>query len=374
MQDKKRILLCCNTSFGLANFRAGLIVSLQQHGYHVIAVAPRDDCTEALQTLGVEYHEWQLSARSTNVFSELASLSNLARIYRLCRPDFCLHYTVKPVIYGAIVCALQKRRFASIITGLGYAFINDGLVPRIIRWCYARLLSRAERNWFLNRDDHDLFMRDALAPARSAEVMPGEGIDTDHFAPATGSVPAGPLRFLMVSRLLFDKGVGEFAEACRLLRSRGVLFKASVVGGAGEENPSAIPRAQVDAWVAQGCFDYLGSVADVRPLLTATDCVVLPSYREGLPRALLEASSMELPVVATNVPGCRDVVRHEVTGLLCRVKDAEALADAMARICEMDPEARRAMGRAGRQYVQSTFGMKQVNRIYLDFIERQVPC
>ncbi len=377
MQDKRiRILLCCNTSFGLANFRAGLITSLQAHGYQVIAVAPRDERTDALVALGVEYHEWRLSARSANVFSEWASLRDLARIYRASRPDFCLHYTVKPVIYGAIACSRQKIRFASVITGLGYAFLNEGLVPRLIRWFYARLLRRSERNWFLNRDDHDLFVRNALAPSESASIMPGEGIDTDHFAPRAerrlngeGSV----VRFLVVSRLLFDKGLVEFAEACKLLRERGVVFEAAVVGGAGSENPSAIPKSQIDRWVAERRFDYLGSVTDVRPMLDEADCVVLPSYREGLPRALLEASSMELPIVATDVPGCRDVVRNEETGLLCVAKDAQALADAMARICAMTPEQRRNMGRQGRRHVRSIFGMEEVNRIYLDFIEERVP-
>ncbi len=369
---RRRVLLCCNTSFGLANFRAGLIASLQAHGYHVIAVAPRDERTPALEALGVEFHEWRLSARSANPLSEWQSLQHLKRIYQQVRPDLCLHYTVKPVIYGAIVCSRLKLVFASVITGLGYAFLNEGWVPSLIRWLYARVLSKSARTWFLNRDDHDLFLREGLVPAEVAAIMPGEGIDLGHFAPSTEARPAGPIRFLMVSRLLYDKGVAEFAEACRLLKTRGIPFEAALVGAAGSENPTAIPMAEVEQWVREGLFDYRGAVTDVRPLLSASDCVVLPSYREGLPRALMEASAMELPVVATDVPGCRDVVIDGKTGLLCSAKDAAALADAMARICAMTDDERRSMGRAGRAFMQETFEVSSVNRIYQRFIEERL--
>jgi len=369
MTGKRRVLLCCNTSFGLANFRAGLIQSLQSEGYHVIAVAPRDIHTPALQALNVEFFEWKLSARSANVFNELRSLLDLRRIYKEARPDLCLHYTVKPVIYGAIVCSHLNLAFASVITGLGYAFLNDGWLPRLICWLYARVLSKSARTWFLNRDDRDLFLRKGLVQAEVAAIMPGEGIDTSYFAPSTEPRACGPVRFLMVSRLLYDKGVAEFADACRHLKARGVQYEASLVGATGSENPTAIPATQVEQWVRSGLFQYLGTVIDVRPLLAASDCVVLPSYREGLPRALMEASSMELPVVATDVPGCRDVVRDMRSGLLCRVKDASALADAMARVCSMSVDERLKMGRAGRTIMQEAFEVTLVNRTYLDFIK-----
>ncbi len=367
----KTLILTCNSSFGLANFRMGLIRRLQSEGYHVVAVAPRDAHSVQLEAAGVEFYDWHLSARSARPLQEVRAIVQLMQIYRRVRPSLSFHYTVKAVIYGAIAARRAQTRFVSVITGLGYIFLNDGVVSRVARALYRLVLKRSHRVWFLNRADVDEFVRFRLVDRSLAEVIPGEGVDTAHFRPGLfPSRPVGlPTDFLMVSRLLADKGVYEFVDAVRLLRSRGWSFTARILGARGAENPTAITDNVVDGWVHEGLIEYLGTAIDVRSYLAQTDCVVLPSYREGVPRALLEASAMEVPVVATDVPGCRDVVVDGVTGYLCAARDPTALADAMEHILRLATSDREALGKRGRELIERKFSEPIVIQRYLRLLE-----
>lgn len=373
VKTTKRILLTCNSSFGLANFRMGLIRRLLSEGFEVIAAAPRDDHSQALKEAGVEFHDWHLSARSTNPFSELTSLVQLIGIYHRTSPDICFHYTVKAVIYGALAASIVGTRFVSVITGLGYIFLNDSPAAHVARRLYKLLLGKSFRVWFLNQTDLDEFVHFKLVSSVLAEVIPGEGVDTKHFVPAAlpqqRSYDNGDAcQFVMVSRLLSDKGIVEFIDAIRILRQGGHRLRALILGGRGDENPTAIPDDFIDAWVNEGLIEYPGKVADVRPFVGGADCVVLPSYREGLPRALLEASAMAVPVIATNVPGCRDVVIDGANGYLCEARSAEALAATMERFMALSGEGRREMGRKGREFVCEKFDESVVQTRYMSLL------
>ena len=342
---------------------------LQAEGYRVVAVAPRDEYSAQLEAAGIEFHDWHLSARSTHLSSEVRALSQLIGIYKTLRPHLCFHYTVKAVLYGALAARWSGIRYVSVITGLGYVFLNEGIVSRGVRLLYRLLLNNSFRVWFLNHADLDEFVRLRLVKAEKAEIIPGEGVDTVHFQPYA-STKTTEIDFLVVSRLLADKGIVEFVTAVGLLRERGHSFKAHILGARGTKNPTGIPDHVIEDWVRCGIVNYLGTTQDVRPFLQMATCVVLPSYREGIPLALLEASAMAIPVIATDVPGCQDVVANGVTGFLCKPRDAVALANAMEILIKLPNEERTAMGMRGRALVEQNFSQQIVIQRYLELLQK----
>lgn len=365
LRTPRVVLFCCNSAFGMANFRAGVIRALIEAGDRVVVVAPRDQYVDALQVLGAQYIEWKLLGRGTSVFSEMAALRRLRAIYQAVRPSIAYHFTIKPVIYGALAARSLRIPFVSVVTGLGYAFINANWIGKVAIALYRITLRWSREVWLLNVDDRDAMERQGLLKMVTVRMLPGEGIDTARFQPQPPS-EAPRLRFLMVSRLLRDKGVIEFVEAARRLHSQGVNAQFILLGAVDADNPTAITSDEVDSWQAEGIVTYLGVTRDVRQPIAEADCIVLPSYREGLPRSLLEASAMEKPIIATDVPGCREVVVDGETGYLCRVKDADDLAAKMHRLLELPRAERERMGRCGRQFVVDRFDEQLVLRHYWD--------
>jgi glycosyltransferase involved in cell wall biosynthesis len=376
MKRRLTIAVCSNTAFSLFNFRAGLIKALIAEGHRVVAVAPEQaPYVDKLRQLGAEFIPWSLSGRSTNPGEETRALLRLVGIYRYLRPDIAFHYTIKAVIYGAIASARGGFPCVSVITGLGYVFLNSGWSSRIARALYRFTLKRSAEVWFLNTDDCATFQQLQLVNGVKTLNLPGEGVDMQYFAaaplPSRGS--ESPERtFLMVARLLRDKGVLELVEAARRLRYVVPGIRFQLLGAADDENPTAISRVQVDEWVAEGVVEYLGVASDVRPFVARAHCIVLPSYREGVPRTLLEAAAMERPVVATDVPGCRDVVVPQKSGLLCRPRDATDLAEKIMAVARMDDASLMAMGRFGRQHVAAHFDERIVIDAYLSAIDRLI--
>lgn len=366
------VLLCCNSSFGVVNFRGGLIRALVEQGHRVVVVAPKDEYSGKFANLGAEFIPWDLTGRGTSLLTEINAVRQLTRIYRNVRPDAAFHYTIKAVIYGAIASRRTGTPCLSIITGLGYVFLNRSIVSKISRALYRRTLRWSREIWFLNADDQEHFEQLALMPPQiSGQLLPGEGIDTEHFGPAPAvGANAGSLTFLMVARLLRDKGVFEFVEAATLVKQRYPSARFQILGAANADNPSAIGSGQVGQWVKEGIIEYLGTAQDVRPAVANADCVVLPSYREGVPRCLLEAASMERPLITTDVPGCREVVRDGATGLLCKVKDASDLAAKMLAVAGLPQTELRNMGRAGRRFMLEQFDERIVITRYLDALDR----
>jgi glycosyltransferase involved in cell wall biosynthesis len=368
-RDRLTVAFCCNTAFAIANFRGGVIRALVRQGHRVVVVAPEDSYVATLRDLGAEFVPWKVTGRGCDPLAEGRALRDLVRIYRALRPDLAFHFTIKSVIYGAVAGRLSNVPVISVITGLGYVFLNENGVSAITRTLYRLTLGWSREVWFLNDDDRETFQRIGLLRGAPVRVLPGEGIDVRHFAPAPlPCAEAGGKTFLMVGRLLRDKGVMEFVEAARLVRRDLPGTRFQLLGAADADNPSAISGRQVDAWVAEGWVEYLGVALDVRPVIAGADCVVLPSYREGVPRTLLEAASMGRPLVATDVPGCRDVVLPGESGLLCRARDAQDLAKQMRTIASMGPSALEAFGRRGRQLVTERFDEEVVREIYFEAI------
>ncbi|TAM03047.1 MAG: glycosyltransferase family 1 protein [Paraburkholderia sp.] len=350
------VCLVCNTAFAIYTYRQGVIRMLVAKGVRVVVLAPRDRTVPLLEEMGCVCIDLPVAGKSTNPLDDLKTLAALYRHYRTIRPNVVFHYTIKANIYGSVAAWLARVPSIAVTTGLGYVFIQKSRAAQVAKLLY-RIAFRFPREvWFLNRDDHEAFLNGRLlAHPERAKLLHGEGVDLDQFA--LTPLPSGTQRvtFVLIGRLLWDKGVGEYVEAARMLRARYPQARFQLLGPVGVDNPSAITQADVQTWREQGVIEYLGETHDVRPIISSADCVVLPSYREGVPRTLLEASAMGRPIVATDVPGCREVVADGVTGFLCEAKSATSLAVQLARVLDMSEAERRAMGLRGRKKVTAEF-------------------
>ena len=366
-----KVLVALNSAWNAANFRAGLLAALVRDGREVVVVAPADAHVPALTALGCRFVPLPIDSHGLNPARELRLLWRFYRLLRAERPAVYLRYTIKPNVYGSIAAHLAGVPVVNNIAGLGSPFLAGGPLRGAVRALYRVALSRSAKVFFQNDEDLRLFVRERLVPAARADRLPGSGVDLRRFALAPPRAPGAShaQRFLMIARLLRDKGVLEYVEAAARVRALHPQARFALVGPIDATSPSAIAPAELARWVAAGTIDYLGVAADVRPLIAAADCVVLPSYREGTPRTLLEAAAMGRPVIATNVPGCRAVVDDGITGLLCRPRDAADLAAAILRMRALPPSAREAMGRLGRAKVEAEFDERVVVRRYRAVIQ-----
>ena len=355
-----KFLLVASLAESLINFRGPLIAALQARGLQVHVAAPDlpqgDPIRQRLQALGVVVHQVPLRRTGTNPVADVQTLWSLWRLMRRVRPGHVLGYTVKPVIYGSLAAWLAgvPRRFA-LVTGLGYAFQQQGqggALQALVQRLYALALARVHAVFFQNPDDEALFRQRALvAPGARTCVVNGSGVDVGAFAVAP--LPPGPPCFLLIARLLGDKGVREYAQAAQRVRALHPGVRCLLVGWI-DTNPDAIAQHELDAWVQEGTLEFWGRLQDVRPAIAACSVYVLPSYREGLPKGLIEAAACALPLVTTDVPGCREVVSDGVDGLLVPARDAGALARAIARLQD-DPELAQRLGEAARAKALAEF-------------------
>jgi glycosyltransferase involved in cell wall biosynthesis len=360
------IVISANTCWNIVHFRSALVRALVAAGSRVVVVAPPDEQTPTLKDLGAEFVPIAVASSGLSVSQDLALLSRYTAIMRRLRPDAYLGFTIKPNIYGSLAANLVGARVINNVTGLGTAFLSRGWLKTLASALYRVAFARSHTVFFQNSADLDLFVARRLVRRAQAALVPGSGIDLDKFKLAADrSGPTSDFRFLMIGRLLWDKGVGEFVAAARQLRASRAKVRFQLLGQLGADNRTAVSREQLAGWLEEGIVDYLGSTEDVRPYIEAADCLVLPSYREGLPRVLLEGSAMGKPVIATDVPGCRDVVEHRRTGLLCEVRSAEALAAAMREMVELAPAERANMGARGRERVEQEFCETKVIERYM---------
>lgn len=367
---KPIVFLTSNTSWYLYNFRASTIRALHEQGKRVICLSPSDDFSQRLMDeLGAEHIALPLDGKSTGALQELQSLRFIWAVMRRYHPDFVFNFTVKMNIYCGLVCALQKIPFANNISGLGTAFIHDSWLFRRVRQVYGLVNRRARKLFFQNEEDLAVFRGKALLGDTPYTLLPGSGVDLLRFQ--TSPLPEiGPFTFIMIARLLGDKGVREYAEACRQLNAGGLDVRCLLVGPLGVSNRTAITEAEVHQWQAEGIVEYLGVTDDVRPLIEQSHVLVLPSYREGMPRTVLEAAAMGRPAIVTDVPGCRHAIEPEVTGWLCEVRSAESLARQMERVVAMDADERQKAGSAARQRMEEKFSEAVVVRACLECLPR----
>jgi len=369
-----RIAVVSNTSWYLYNFRLNLIHALQAAGHDVVAVAPAADHAEKIRSAGVRFESVAISGGGTNPLTELKSVAALFDVFRRHRIELVLSYTPKGNLYSALACIASGRTFVPNVSGLGRAFIRRSLVTQIARVLYRTTFRRAHRVFFQNNDDQAFFITEGFVTRDQALRVPGSGVDLERFSPtAVGvtnvtRVDSAPV-FLMIARLMWDKGVGEYVKAAASVRKHYPDARFQVLGFLDVDNPSAVPRASVEQWVAEGTIEYLGPTDDVRPFMRDADCVVLPSYREGMPRTMLEAAAMGRPIITTDTNGCRDTVIDGETGYLCRVQDGPDLAAKMHQFIALPINKREAMGMRGRAYVEREFDERVVLERYAEVVE-----
>lgn len=374
----KTIVLSINSSWNLVNFRSNLIARLIAEGFEVVALSPADmspadDHVPALTALGVRHIALDIDAKGVSPLGDLRLTVQYRRILRALRPVAFLGWTIKPNVYGSLASRSLGIPVINNISGLGTAFIKVNLLTRIVRLLYRVALSRSSTVFFQNGQDRDLFVEQRLVRAAQTVLLPGSGIDLAQFVPVAEAEsaiePGGPV-FLLVARLLRDKGVVEFVDAARIVRAERPDAAFHLLGFLDAENRTAIPRAEIEAWEREGVVRYLGSASDVRPYLAGATAVVLPSYREGMPRSLLEAAAMGRPLIATDVPGCTEIARAGENAILCRVRDARSLADAMLAMLALTPAERAALGARSRAIAETEFDVSVVETRYLEAIAR----
>lgn len=364
-----RALVVASYPDSILKFRGPLLEAMVAAGWEVHIAAPAVDSMpelrQALRSMGVALHDIPLSRTGTNPVADIGLVLALRGLMRELRPTVVLPYTIKPVIYGTIAAWMVgvPRRFA-LVTGLGYAFTGNrqGIVKRVVIGLYRFALGRTHKVFFQNPDDERLFRELGIVPAGiPSVVVNGSGVDVAAFS--VTPLPGSPTVYLLIGRLLGDKGVREFAEAARQVKALHPEVRFHVVGWI-DSNPDAIAQSELDAWVADGTLEFLGKLDDVRPAITASTVYVLPSYREGTPRTVLEAMAMGRPIITTDAPGCRETVIDGDNGFLVPVQSVDALVDAMLKFIE-DPTLAPRMGRRSRQIAEDKYDVHKVNAVML---------
>ena len=357
-----------NAAWNIWNFRKPLVEALLADGHRIAVLAPPDDASEKLAELGCEVRPLAMSVNGLNPLQDLLLARRFSQNFRKTAPDIVLSYTIKNNIFGAGAAKAVGVPFVPNVTGLGTAFLSGQLLEKVSVQLYRRAFADLPRVFFQNADDRELFIDYGIVREEQTRLLPGSGIDLQRFAPAVLPDPSQPPVFLMIARLLRDKGVVEFVDAARAIRAQHPAARFQLLGALGPQNRTAIDPPMVEAWVEQGVVEYLGSTDDVRPYIAAASCVVLPSYREGAPRTLIEAAAMARPVIATDVPGCRAVMEEGISGFLCQVRNAGSLADAFRRFIALPVAARAAMGAAGRAKMSREFDQALVIQAYREAI------
>lgn len=363
------IAIVANSCWNIYNFRLSLIRQLQQEGYRVLVISPVDEYIHYLHEIRHIQHIplKKLASHRKNPIQDIQLYWECYRIYRRHRPDLILHFTIKPNIFGSLAAAKLSIPSIATLTGLGYTFLHQHWINRLVSFLYKKALSGTSRIVFHNPDDLQLFVSKGLATAEKSTVIPGSGVNTNHFRPLP-KPETGRFIYLFIGRLLYDKGIVETVAAIREVKKWAKGAECWIVGEMSGKNPTAIPKEKIMEWVQNGDVRYFGKVGDVRSLIKRADVVVLPSYREGMPKALLEAMAMGKPIVTTDVAGCRETVKEGENGYLVAPQKVAPLVRAMLRVYQYSPEDLNALGNASRTLVSEQFSEPHINKAYSTLI------
>jgi glycosyltransferase involved in cell wall biosynthesis len=363
------LVLASNTSWSIANFRTSLIREMSQAGFSVVVVAPRDKYSEDLGKHGCRYEPLPMDNKGRNPFRDALLFGRFLVFFARERPSCFLSFTIKPNIYGSIAANLLGIPVVNNIAGLGSVFVSKGLTQTVVRIMYRIALRHSRQVFFQNSDDYKIFIDHRITRPEISEILPGSGVDTVRFAPRPRQITEERFTFLFLGRLLREKGVPEFVEAARALSSNHPNTRFQILGFSGVDNPSAIQASELQKWADEGIIENLGETDDVRPFLANADCIVLPSYyREGVPRTLLEAASMERPVITTDMPGCRDAVIDGKSGFIVKPQNVAELVGKMKIMMDLPAHSREQMGKYAREHVQTNFDERRVLSRYLTVI------
>ncbi|PHR84388.1 MAG: glycosyl transferase family 1 [Colwellia sp.] len=364
------IAISSNTSWYLYNFRKNTIFSLIEQGYKVIAIAPKDEYSTKLSELGCEFIHIDIDQGGTNPVRDIKTFSDFYRIYKMKNIDVVLNFTPKNNIYSTLAAHFNGVKSINNIAGLGILFINENITSKIARFLYKISQSKASKLFFQNEEDRALFLEKKITTSVATDRLPGSGVDLGRFI-LSPALDDGTVRFLLIARMLYDKGINQYVEAARVLREKyrnKVEFQ--LLGFLDVDNPSAVSKSDMQAWVDEGIVNYLGISDSVEQDIAKVDCMVLPSYyREGVPKSLLEAGAMGKPIVTTDNIGCRETVDSGINGFLCEPRSSESLIEKLTLIIEMTHSERLSMGEKSRLKIESEFDEKIVINKYLEAVK-----
>ncbi|MBK6931270.1 MAG: glycosyltransferase family 4 protein [Saprospirales bacterium] len=367
----RKILLIANTAWNFWNYRQAFIRALEQTGAQVILSAPEDNYSARLTGRPtIRFIPLRrMSRRSLSPFQNFRSFCELYRLFQKEQPDMVFLYTIKPNLLGNIAARMTHTLAISVVEGLGSSGSAATLWRRLVAPAFRLALHRTHRVVFLNKDDARSFLQRRLIRSNQVSIIPGPGVDTEYFKPVPK--PAGPeVVFLFCGRLLREKGINEYVKAAQMVGKNHPNAVFQILGSPDSGNPTSVPAGEIKNWKRNTNLHITDRVDDVRPHLAAADVLVLPSYyREGVPRSVLEAMSMEKIILTTDTPGCRDTVDEGENGYLMPTQNTEALAACMQRVLELPPEKRLEMGRKSRRKVVAQFSDKMVLPLYLELLE-----
>ena len=368
-EKKKKIAVIENGLFSTYTMREGLMQRLLKEGYDVTILTHTNSFVSQVEKTGL--HVMNIGSGNLNPWKVLKYIFNLYSALKKIQPDVCLTFSIRPAIWGNFITRHLNIPTITNITGVGPLFTSKNLAYRIARSIYRHALQKTRKVFFQNFDDMNLFLQKKFVRKEIAERVPGSGVDYQKFSPITNAkTDEENFIFLFIGRLIKDKGIFEFVEAARVIRKKFPNIIFNVIGPFWHQNlkSNTITKSDLQNWIVEGIIDYQGEKKDIRKFIAEADCIVLPSYREGTSNILLEAASMEKPIITTNTTGCKETVEDEVTGFLCKVKDAEDLADKMEKMYLLSEEDRKTMGRKGRQKIIKEFDKQIVINAYLKAI------
>tara|TARA_B100001250_G_C19816742_1_gene798827 strand:- start:7156 stop:8301 length:1146 start_codon:yes stop_codon:yes gene_type:complete len=367
LKQKKKILICSNHAWTIFNFRKSLINDLIKNNYEVELLTQFDGYENKITSQLSGIHSLYISRKGVNILTDLITFFHI--IYRLLKikPDILLTYTIKPVIYGSLATKILRIKTIPMITGLGTTFISQNWITRVVKSLYKIALKKQKIVFFQNKEDKNLFLIENLINKNQARLVPGSGIDTKKYNYVKMPLKKN-LTFLLIARIIKDKGVLEFVEAASIVKSKYHNISFKLLGPKDVQNRTAISNEIIDEWQKKGFVEYLGETDDVLPYIVDSDCIVLPSYREGTSMVLLEAAAIGRPIITTNVPGCKEVVEDNINGLLCKEKNSLDLSKKIEKMINLTHEQRTKMGLYGREKIKREFDSKIVNEIYLNSI------
>lgn len=367
-----RICFVSNSAWSIYNFRIEIIRHFISKGCTVLVIAAEDEYAVLLQQEGCSFVPVHFNNRTENPFTDYALYLHLKKLYKIHRPDIVFHYVIKPNIYGSLAAAAQQIPSIAVITGLGYAFSKHNWRYFLIKALYTHALKKTREVWFLNNEDAQFFMAQRMVNVEKTRVLHGEGINTDYFLPVLKRPENKKFRFLMSTRLLKSKGVAIYADAARILKKKNYQVDFELIGFYEQHHPDSIHRADMERWQQEGLIHYSGFARDVRSALAAADCFVFPSfYNEGVPRCLMEAASMQLPVITSANRGCKEVVADNCTGFLCNMNNPFDLADKMEKMINLVQAERIEMGVQGRMLVTAKFNIQRIIEVYEQVLQMQ---
>ena len=366
-KNQKTILISSNYAWTIFNFRMGLIKRLKDEGFKVVVLTEFDGYESKILKEVDEIIPLFISRKGINPLIDIITIFSFIKTILYVKPSVMLLFTVKPVIYGSLAARLSKVPSISMITGLGTVFIKNSWLTTLVKSLYRKSLLSSPITFFQNISDRDLFLEHKLIVPDSWKITPGSGVDLDKFT-YEEQLDQKELIFLFVGRILKDKGVIEFIDAAKIIKAKFSNVRFQLLGPTATENRTAISSKEMSEWVNEGVIEYLGETDDISFFLKRASCIVLPSYREGTSRALLESAAVGRPLIASDVPGCKEIIDDKKSGFLCKVRNHKDLAKKIEDMINLSHRERVQMGKNGRLKVENEYNQEIVCNLYIDAI------